>query len=85
VDKGQLGGLRLDENSGEGGSETPRSRDQFHQPSRASRLRIASARASTVLAVGHVASSKVVARIDRIKQGHANPRQQVRELAHSIT
>jgi hypothetical protein len=41
---------------------------QFHQPSRASRLRIASARASTVLAVGHVASSKVVARIDLISR-----------------
>ena len=41
---------------------------QFHQPSRASRFRIASTRANTVLAVGHVASSKVVVRIDRISR-----------------
>jgi hypothetical protein len=41
---------------------------QVPQPFRATRLRIASARANTVLAVGHVSSSKVVARIDRISR-----------------
>jgi hypothetical protein len=41
---------------------------QFHQPSRAIWIRIASARANTVLAVGHVASSKVVVRIDQISR-----------------
>ena len=42
--------------------------DQFYPPSRGSRLRIASARAGTVLAVAHVASSKVITRIDLISR-----------------
>jgi len=43
--------------SGERGPQAADSGGQFHQPSRAIWIRIASARANTVLAVGHVASS----------------------------
>ena len=68
MDERQVRRLGLDEHGGEGGPETTGGGGQFHQPSSASRLRIASARAKTVLAVGHVASSKVVARIDRISR-----------------
>ena len=66
-------------------SEAASGRNRFHHPSRARWLRIASARVNTVFAVGHVASSQC-RRSDRPdQQGHANPREQVRELVHSIT
>ena len=54
--------------SSERGPQAADSGGQFHQPSRAIWIRIASARANTVLAVGHVASSKGVERIDRISR-----------------
>ena len=57
MEKSQLGRLGLDEHRGKGGPEATHGGGQFHQPSRASRLRIARARASTVFAVGQVSSS----------------------------
>ena len=49
-------------------TEAASGRNQFHQPSRVNRLRIASARAKTVLTVGQVVSSNVVARMDRVSR-----------------
>jgi hypothetical protein len=60
MDQGQLGRLSLDKHGGERGPQAANGGGQFHQPSRVSRLCIVSARANTVLAVGHVALSRVV-------------------------